>query len=198
MMANNYDGKYKNFIFMAGWRDYLEGLVEDFGMEYAQEALWNLMLVATFDPDKQEGEQQLTTTKKSIENFVRGCVEPVIKSSTANHNKNRENGAKGGRPKKEVDVEWALKRYKELKNWEKVAAEMNISPQKLRTARNEYANAKNPKNPENKEINSENFSDENSQKPKNPEVFSENDDETNLCTKTQKTQEPIQYGKFVF
>lgn len=197
-MANNYDGKYRNFMFMAGWRDYLEGLVEDFGMEYAQEALWNLMLVATFDPDKQEGEQELTTTKKSIENFVRGCVEPVVKNSTANHNKNRENGSKGGRPKKQVDVELAFELYKEMKNWEKVAAKMDISAQRLRDARREYEAAKNPKNPEIERINSEDFSDKNCQKPKNPEVFSENGDETNSCTKTQKTQEPIKYGEFIF
>jgi hypothetical protein len=197
-MANNYDGKYRNFMFMAGWRDYLEGLVEDFGMEYAQEALWNLMLVATFDPDKQEGEQELTTTKKSIENFVRGCVEPVVKNSTANHNKNRENGSKGGRPKKQVDVELAFELYKEMKNWEKVAAKMEVSVQTLRDARREYEAAKNPKNPETEGINSEDFSDKNCQKPKNPEVFGENGDETNSYTKTQKTQEPIKYGEFIF
>ena len=197
-MANNYDGKYRNFMFMAGWRDYLEGLVEDFGMEYAQEALWNLMLVATFDPDKQEGEQELTTTKKSIENFVRGCVEPVVKNSTANHNKNRENGSKGGRPKKQVDVELAFELYKEMKNWEKVAAKMDISAQRLRDARREYEAAKNPKNPETEGINSEDFSDKNCQKLKNPEVFSENGDETKSYTKTQKTQEPIKYGEFIF
>lgn len=197
-MANNYDGKYKNFMFMAGWRDYLEGLVEDFGMEYAQEALWNLMLIATFNPDKQEGEQELTTTKKSIENFVRGCVEPVVKNSTANHNKNRENGSKGGRPKKQVDVELAFKLYKEMKNWEKVAVELDVSVQTLRDARREYEAAKNPKNPKTEGINSEDFSDKNCQKPKNPEVFSENSDETNSYTKTQKTQEPIKYGEFIF
>lgn len=197
-MADNYSGKYKNFMFMAGWRDYLEGLAEDFGMEHAQEALWNLMLAATFDPNKQEGEQELTTTKKSIESFVRGCVEPIIKNSTANHNKNKENGSKGGRPKKEVNVVWALERYKELKNWEKVAAEMHISPQTLRDARREYEAAKNPKNPEIEQINSEECSDKNCQKLKNPEIFSENGDETKINTKTQKTQEPIEINGFRF
>ncbi len=197
-MADSYNGKYQRFYFMPGWRDALEGMAEDFGIEYAQEALWNLMLQASFDPSKQEGIQEYTTTKKSIIGFVEGCVTPVVNNTIKNYNTNKENGSKGGRPKKEVDVEWALERYKELKNWEKVAAEMEVSPQKLRNARKEYEAAKNPKNPETEGINSEVFSDENRQKPKNPEVFSENSDETNSCTKTQKTQEPIQYGKFVF
>lgn len=194
-MADNYNGLYQRFTFMPGWRDMLEGMAEDFGLEYAQEALWNLMLVATFDSTKQEGEQQLTTNKKSIIGFVQGCVEPVVNNTIKNYNKNKENGSKGGRPKKHVDVEWAFERYKELKNWEKVAAEMGVSPQTLRDARREYELAKNPKNPK---INSEEFSDKNRQKPKNPEVFSENGGETKIITKTQKTQDPIEYNGFCF
>lgn len=197
-MADSYNGKYQRFYFMPGWRDTLEGMAEDFGIEYAQEALWNLMLQASFDPNKQEGVQEYTTTKRSIIGFVEGCVTPVVNNTIKNYNTNKENGSKGGRPKKEVDVEWALERYKELKNWEKVAAELGVSAQKLRNARNEYDAAKNPKNPETEGINSEVFGDENRQKPKNPEVFSENSDETKSCTKTQKTQEPIRYGEFVF
>lgn len=197
-MADNYNGLYKRFYFMPGWRDALEGMAEDFGIEYAQEALWNLMLVASFNPEKQEGEPQLTTDKKSIIGFIKGCVTPVVNKSTENYNKNKENGSKGGRPKKEVDVEWALERYKELRNWEKVAAEMHVSPQKLRDARREYEAAKNPKNPEIEQINSEEFSDKNRQKLKNPEVFSENGDETKIVTKTQKTQEPIEIAGFRF
>ena len=183
---------------MPGWRDTLEGMAEDFGIEYAQEALWNLMLVASFDPEKQEGEPQLTTDKRSIIGFVKGCVAPVVNKSTENYNKNKENGSKGGRPKKDVDVEWALERYKELKNWEKVANEMNVSPQKLRDARKEYEAAKNPKNPEIEEINSENFCDENRQKPKNPEFFVENNDEAKTDTKTQKTQNSVEINGFRF
>lgn len=191
-MANNYEGKYQNFMFMAGWRDMLEGMEQDFGIEYAKEALWNLMLVGTL-----EGQEPITD-KQSIIGFVKGCIQPVVKTSTANYNKNKENGSKGGRPKKEVNVEWALERYKELKNWEKVAAEMHVSPQKLRDARREYEAAKNPKNPEIEQINSEEFSDKNRQKLKNPEVFSENGDETKIVTKTQKTQEPIEIAGFRF
>ena len=35
-MANkSYEGKYKNFVFMAGWRDMLEGFAEDISLEFA-------------------------------------------------------------------------------------------------------------------------------------------------------------------
>lgn len=191
-MADNYNGKYQRFTFMPGWRDLLEGMAEDFGIEYAQEALWNLMLVASFDPTKQEGEQQLTTTKKSIIGFVQGCVEPIVKKTVENYNKNSENGSKGGRPKKQIDVEWAIRRHKELKNWEKVAVEMEVSVESLRKARQEYEAAKNP---ETKNVNTEVFGSENPQKPKNPPVSVEGN---KIDQKTQKTQEPINYNGFVF
>ena len=75
---------------------------------------------------------------------------------------------------------------------------MNISAQKLRDARKEYEAAKNPKNPEIEEINSENFCDENRQKPKNPEFLTENNDEVKTDTKTQKTQNPVEINGFRF
>ena len=40
-------GNYDNFVFYGSWRETLEGFAEDFGKEYAQEALWNLMLSGT-------------------------------------------------------------------------------------------------------------------------------------------------------
>lgn len=168
-MASNYEGKYQNFMFMAGWRDMLEGMEQDFGIEYAKEALWNLMLVGTL-----EG-QEPVTDKQSIIGFVKGCIQPVVKTSTANYNKNKENGIKGGRPKIEIDVAEAIRLHDEEKmSWDKVAKNMGVSTEKLRKARQEYGDTK---------------------KPKNPPVFLDGDKKVQ---ETQKTQKGIEIAGFRF
>lgn len=186
-MANNYEGKYQNFMFMAGWRDMLEGMEQDFGIEYAKEALWNLMLVGTL-----EGQEPITD-KQSIIGFVKGCIQPVVKTSTANYNKNKENGSKGGRPKIEIDVAEAIRLYDEegLK-WKEVAKKMGVSEDKLRQARKEYAEAEKPKNPE---IKPEKLEDEKMEKPKNPPVIP-SDDKSDQ--KTEKPKNDIEIAGFRF
>ena len=136
-MSENYDGAYQNFVFMAGWRDVLEGFEKEFGAEYAREALWNLMLVGTL-----EG-QEPVTDKQSIRGFVNGCIKPVMKSSNKNYNKNKENGMKGGRPTIDVDMELAYKIYAECGRWKDTAQKLGVSVDKLRAARKEYDKQKN-------------------------------------------------------
>ena len=189
-MADNYNGLYKRFYFMPGWRDTLEGMAEDFGIEYAQEALWNLMLVASFDPEKQEGEQQLTTDKKSIIGFIQGCVQPVVNKSSETYNKNKENGVKGGRPKKEIDIAEAMRLHdEEHKTWKEIAKLQGVSEDTLRVARKEYEKPKNP------EIKTEKLEDEKVEKPKNPVVFS-NDDKS--VRETEKPKNDMKIGGFIF
>ena len=181
-MANNYEGKYKNFMFMAGWRDMLEGMEQDFGVEYAQEALWNLMLVGTL-----EGQEPITD-KQSIVGFVKGCIQPVVKTSTANYNKNKENGSKGGRPKIEIDVVEAIRLHdEEGMNWKNVAKKMGVSDDKLRDARKEYAQSEKPKNPE--------IEEEKAEKPKNPPVIPSED---KSVRKTEKPKNNIEIAGFRF
>ena len=179
-MSDNYDGKYKNFMFMAGWRDTLEGYVADFGIAYAQEALWNLMLAGTL-----EG-QELATEKESIRNFIKGCILPVINKSTKSYNQNKENGKKGGRPSKvdEVDVEEAFRLHdEEHKTWKEVAKVLGVSADTLKKARDAFSEAEKPKNLKRE-----------TEKPKNEtekvsEVFCENsnnDTNDSLCRKTEK------------
>ena len=181
-MANNYEGKYQNFMFMAGWRDMLEGMEQDFGVEYAQEALWNLMLVGTL-----EGQEPITD-KQSIVGFVKGCIQPVVKTSTANYNKNKENGSKGGRPKIEIDVVEAIRLHdEEGMNWKNVAKKMGVSDDKLRDARKEYAQSEKPKNPE--------IEEEKAEKPKNPPVIPSED---KSVRKTEKPKNNIEIAGFRF
>lgn len=186
-MANNYEGKYQNFMFMAGWRDMLDGMEKDFGIEYAQEALWNLMLVGTL-----EGQEPITD-KQSIIGFVKGCIQPVVKTSTANYNKNKVNGSKGGRPKIEIDVAEAIRLHdEEGMTWKNAAKHIGVSEDTLRQARKEYAEAEKLKNPE---IKPEKLEDEKMEKLKNPLVIPSDD---KSVRKTEKPKNDIEIAGFRF
>lgn len=192
-MANNYEGKYQNFMFMAGWRDMLEGMAEDVSLEFAQEALWNLMLVSTFVPSDEDDKQELTTDKKMIVGFIQGCIEPVVKTSTSKYNKNKNNGIKGGRPKIDIDVAEAKRLHdEEGMKWKDVAKKMGVSEDTLRVARKEYEEIEKPKNPE---IKTEKLQAEKVEKPKNP-LVSRIDDETSR--KTEKPKNGIEIAGFRF
>lgn len=82
--------EYSNFVFYGSWRETLDGFKEDFGAEYAKEALWNLMTMATAG--------DIETEKKSIIGFVQGCCMPNIEAAQSRYEKACANGAKGGRP----------------------------------------------------------------------------------------------------
>ena len=64
---------------------------EDFGEDYAREALWNLMTMATAG--------DIETDKKSIIGFVQGACMPNIEAAQDRYEKATVNGQKGGRPK---------------------------------------------------------------------------------------------------
>lgn len=183
-MANNYEGKYKGFMFMPGWRDMLEGLQDEVGPELAKEALWQLMLVGTTDWGSDE-EIVVDTDKKIIKGFVEGCVLPVIRSSTKTYNTNRENGKKGGRPRKQVDIDAAIKMHdEEGKTWKEVAKILDIGTDTLKTLRDEKK-AEKPKNLETEKV----------EKPKNSEdkIDSEIKNPKNL-----KTEKGIEIAGFKF
>lgn len=82
---------FSNFVFYGSWRDTLEGFREDFGEEYAREALWNLMTMATAG--------DIETDKKSIIGFVQGACMPNIEAAQDRYEKATTGGQKGGRPK---------------------------------------------------------------------------------------------------
>lgn len=129
---------YENFVFYGSWRETLEGFREDFGDEYAKEALWNLMLVATGG--------DVETSKKSILGFISGSVMPNINAAKTRYAAAVENGKKGGRPTINLDEEEVMKKKAELKTWKAVAAHYGISEQTLKSKRDEWKNQKNPKN----------------------------------------------------
>ena len=128
---------YQNFVFYGSWREVLDGFAEDFGMDYAREALWNLMTCATAG--------DVDTTKKTILGFVNGCCMPNITAAQNRYAKAVENGKKGGRPKKIDDIQIALLKEQGHTNKE-IADLLGCSVSSV-----EKANRKNRKNLE-KEI----------------------------------------------
>lgn len=61
-----------------------------------------------------------------------------ISSAKDRHNKAKVDGAKGGRPKVELDKASVMAAYEELGTWSKVAARFNISDRALRDKRKEW------------------------------------------------------------
>lgn len=80
--------------------------------------------------------------------FVYGFeqIATSISSAKDRRAKNKEDGAKGGRPKVELDKNEVMLAYNELHNWEKVAARFNVSVKTLREKRKEWEDEKIPVN----------------------------------------------------
>lgn len=67
-----------------------------------------------------------------------------ISSAIDRRNKQKADGAKGGRPKIELDKVSVYAAYQELHNWEKVAARLNVSVKTLREKRKEWEEQEKP------------------------------------------------------
>ena len=148
---------YDNFVFYGSWRETLEGFREDFGDEYAREALWNLMTMATAG--------DIETDKKSIIGFVQGACMPNIEAAQDRYERAKTNGKKGGRPKIEIDRDDCLYQKSKLKTWKAVAQYYGIDEDTLRKIRKTWE-AEKPKNLEPKNRNCE----EKAEKPKNLDI----------------------------
>ena len=133
--------EYDNFVFYGSWRESLEGFREEFGDDYAKEALWNLMLVATAG--------DIETERKSIIGFINGAVMPNVNKAKDRYAAAIENGKKGGRPKVNLNEQEVLEKKKELGTWKETAQYFGVTEQSLKNYRNQWENEKNPKNPKN-------------------------------------------------
>lgn len=134
-MNNN---TFDNFVFYGSWRETLEGMREDFGEDYAKEALWNIMLAATAG--------DIETEKKFIISFISGAVMPNINKAKDRYAAAVENGKKGGRKKIELNQEEVMRLKAELKTWKAVAAHLKVDEDTLRKCRKEWEKTEKPKN----------------------------------------------------
>lgn len=78
------------------------------------------------------------------ESFLYGFegIATAISSAKDRHNKAKIDGAKGGRPKADLDKVSVYAAYEELHNWTKVAARFNVSDRTLRDKRKEWESEK--------------------------------------------------------
>lgn len=157
--------EYDNFVFYGGWRETLEGFREDFGDDFAKEALWNLMLMATAG--------DVETDKRSILGFLTGTVMPTINKAKDRYAAAVKNGKKGGRPTVQLDKEEVMKKKKELKTWKAVAQYYEIEEDTLRKIRKQW------------EINEE---EEKTEKPKN--LDKDNDIDKDIDNDKEKDNRP--------
>lgn len=84
------------------------------------------------------------------ESFLYGFegIATAISSAKDRHTKAKVDGAKGGRPKTELDRVAVYAAYEELHNWTKVAARFNVSDRTLRDKRKEWETEKTGNNAE--------------------------------------------------
>ena len=117
---------YNNFVFYGSWRETLEGYREDFGEDYAREALWNLMLMATAG--------DLETDKKSIIGFVQGACMPNIEAAQDRYEKAQQGGQKGGRPKllSDLDVKTIAAMRQEGRTAVQIGSTFGVSEKTIR------------------------------------------------------------------
>lgn len=125
--------QYDSFIFYSSWLDLLKGFEEDFGAEFAKEALWCLINYAATG--------EMLTTKKTIIGFIEGVAMPMITAAKKRYARSVENGSKGGRPSIELDMEHVFCLKEELKTWKAVAAHLGIDEDTLRKKRKEWENS---------------------------------------------------------
>ena len=136
--------EYDNFVFYGSWRESLEGFREEFGDDYAKEALWNLMLAATAG--------DIETERKSIIGFINGAVMPNVNKAKDRYAAAIENGKKGGRPKT-VDADKVLELKQEGMTNKQVAERLGCSVSSIEKINAENRkNQKNQKNQKNSEI----------------------------------------------
>lgn len=135
---------FDNFVFYGSWRETLEGFREEFGQDYANEVLWNMMLLATAG--------DIETEKKSIIGFLQGAVMPNINKAKDRYAAAVENGKKGGRPLVELNEEEVTAKKKELGTWKAVASHYGVDEDTLRKNRKKWEKAEKAEKPKNLDI----------------------------------------------
>lgn len=114
-------GEFSNFVFYGNWMNTIEGHREDFGDEYADEMLINIIYYGTTG--------KILSNKKSIIGFIEGSVAPNINSAKSRYEKACAGGEKGGRQKligKEENIQIALLKL-QGKSQKETAAILGVS-----------------------------------------------------------------------
>lgn len=144
MLAENEEN---TFVFYGSWKNMLDG----FDKETAKEILWQIMLLGTTG--------EIDTDNVMIQQMIIGAVAPLIFNTKERHKKNKADGAKGGRPKKEFDLHAAVVLKEQGLSNAAIAEQLGVSKETARTRLNSYYEdlAKNQKPTKNQPTTNENL-----------------------------------------
>lgn len=130
--------EYEQFVFYGSWKTLLSG----FDRETAKELLWNIVNVGV-------GEE-IESDNPMIKAIIQGTIIPNIKSAKSRYATATENGNKGGRPRKEIDIEKALELESQGKTQAEIAEEFGVSKNTIGSRLREHKNQKPTQEPETK------------------------------------------------
>lgn len=116
--------EYKSFVFMASWRELLDSYEEDDDIETAKEILWQIMKYGTAG--------YIDTDNKKIRGIIKGTIAPNIDKAQERYNKAANGGNKGGRPRKEIDIEEVNNLIGQGMNIKQVAEYFGVSDDTIR------------------------------------------------------------------
>lgn len=122
--------EYEQFVFYGSWKTLLSG----FDRETAKELLWDIVNVGV-------GEE-IESDNPMIKAIIQGTIIPNIKSAKSRYATATENGNKGGRPKKEIDIEKALELESQGKTQAEIAEEFGVSKNTIGSRLREHKNQK--------------------------------------------------------
>ena len=131
------------------------------------------------------------------ESFLYGFegIATAISSAKDRHNKAKVDGAKGGRPKADLDKVAVYAAYEELHNWTKVAARFNVSDRTLRDKRKEWESEKTENSGNNVEFSGKNFSSDESFRAEKTEISGKNlNDNDNVNSNVNAPRVPRSEG----
>lgn len=122
--------EYENFVFYGSWKTLLSG----FDKEKAKEILWDIVNIGV-------GEE-IESTDPMIKGIIQGAIMPNIESSKKRYATATENGNKGGRPRKEINIEKALELESQGKTQAEIAEEFGVSKNTIGSRLREHKNQK--------------------------------------------------------
>lgn len=122
--------EYENFVFYGSWKTLLSG----FDKDTAKEILWDIVNIGV-------GEE-IESDNPMIIAIIQGAVMPNIKSAKNRYAAATENGKKGGRPRKEIDIEKALELENQGKTQAEIAEEFGVSKNTIANRLREHKNQK--------------------------------------------------------
>lgn len=114
-------GDRKNFVWYESWWDTVMGYEEDFGEEYANELIRNIIYYG------MTGE--ILSTKKSIIGYIQGSIAPNIDRAKERYEQAKEHGKMGGRTKilKDKDNQLIADLRNQGVTQQKIAEQLGVS-----------------------------------------------------------------------